>query len=87
MAGPGRWPSCRVGDQIYGTTRRGIRRRYAVTTVLAHWSTVKPAYRVVLEDGTQFVTSGDHRFLTQHGWKHVTGAGRRPAAAAVPDPT
>ena len=73
----------RADDQIYGTTRRGIRRRYAVTTVLAHWSTVKPAYRVVLDDGTQFVTSGDHRFLTQHGWKHVAGGGsgqpRRPS--------
>jgi DNA repair photolyase len=66
----------RAGDQIYGTVRRGIRRRYAVTTVLAHWSTVKPAYRVVLEDGTQFVTSGDHRFLTERGWRHVTGADR-----------
>ncbi len=64
----------RVGDQIYGTVRRGFYRRYAVTTVLAHWSTVKPAYRVILEDGTQLVCSGDHRFLTERGWKHVTGA-------------
>ena len=35
-----------------------------------------------LEDGTELVTSGDHRFLTDRGWKHVTGAehgaGRRP---------
>ncbi len=64
----------RVGDQIYGTVRRGHYRRYALTTVLAHWSTVKPAYRVVLEDGTQLVTSDEHRFLTERGWKHVTGA-------------
>ena len=40
----------------------------------AHWSTVKPAYRVVLADGTQLVCSGDHRFLTERGWKYVTGA-------------
>ncbi|HEV2088690.1 MAG TPA: intein-containing Rv2578c family radical SAM protein [Cryptosporangiaceae bacterium] len=72
----------RVGDEIYGTERRGPYRRYVPTTVLAHWSTVKPAYRVTLEDGTSLVSSGDHRFLTERGWKHVSGttcgAGRRP---------
>ena len=41
--------------------------------MLAHWSTVKPAYRVTLEDGTRLVCSGDHRFLTERGWKHVIG--------------
>jgi DNA repair photolyase len=68
----------RVGDAIYGTVRSGYYRRYAITTVLAHWSTVKPAYRVVLEDGTQLVCSGGHRFLTERGWKHVTGAEQGP---------
>jgi DNA repair photolyase len=73
----------RVGDEIYGTVRRGGGREYVRTTVLAHWSTVKPAYRVMLADGTRLVCSGDHRFLTEHGWKAVTGAGfgrlrRRP---------
>ena len=63
----------RVGDHIYGTVKSGYYRRYALTTVLAHWCTVKPAYRILLEDGTQLVASGDHRFLTQRGWKHVTG--------------
>src|SRR6516164_3861979 len=61
------------GDRIYGTIRRGVYRRYVPTTVLAHWQTVKPAYRVTLEDGTQLIASGDHRFLTGRGWKHVTG--------------
>src|SRR6202050_4306278 len=68
----------RPGDDIYGTVKQGFYRRYAITTVLAHWSTVKPAYRVVLEDGTEIVTSGDHRFLTERGWKHVTGAESGP---------
>ena len=68
----------RVGDSIYGTVRDGYYRRYAITKVLAHWSTVKPAYRVTLEDGTELVASGDHRFLTQRGWKHVTGAEQGP---------
>jgi len=67
-----------VGDAIYGTVRDGYYRRYAITEVLAHWSTVKPAYRITLEDGTKLVTSGDHRFLTERGWKHVTGAEQGP---------
>ena len=72
----------RVGDQIYGTERSGSYRRYVVTPVLAHWSTVKAAYRVTLADGTQLIASADHRFLTGRGWKYVTGAqqgsSRRP---------
>ena len=67
-----------MGDAIYGTVRDGYYRRYAITEVLAHWSTVKPAYRITLEDGTKLVTSGDHRFLTERGWKHVTGAEQGP---------
>jgi DNA repair photolyase len=63
----------RTGDAIYGTVRDGSYRRYVVTEVLAHWRTVKPAYRVTLQDGTKLVASGDHRFLTDRGWKHVTG--------------
>ena len=66
----------RIGDEIYGTERRGNHRRYVRTTVLAHWSTVKPAYRVRLEDGAALIASGDHRFLTTRGWKHVRGARR-----------
>ena len=42
------------------------------THVLAQWSTVKAAYRVTLADGTELVASGDHRFLSRRGWKHVT---------------
>src|SRR4029450_3424012 len=36
----------RVGDEIYGTVRRGWYRRYTRTQVLAHWSVEKPGYRV-----------------------------------------
>lgn len=61
----------RVGDEIYGTRRLGWLRTYRRTRVLAHWQTRKPAYRVTLEDGTTLVASGDHRFLTERGWKHV----------------
>src|SRR4029077_19180006 len=35
--------------------------------------------RVSLEDGTQLTVGADHRFLTERGWKFITGAeqGRR----------
>ena len=52
------------------------------TQVLAHWSVLKPAWRITLEDGTALVGSADHRYLTERGWKFVTGtqcgAARRP---------
>jgi LAGLIDADG-like domain len=64
----------KVGDAIYGTERIGWYRRYVKTRVLAHWSVIKPAHRVTLEDGTTLVTGADHRFLTERGWKFVTDA-------------
>ena len=69
-------------DKVYGTVWDGEYRRYVTTHVRAQWSTVKPAYRVTLEDGTELVTSADHRFLSDRGWKYVTeaeqGRARRP---------
>jgi len=67
-----------IGDNIYGTERVGSYRRYAPTTVLDKWSTLKSAYRITLEDGTKLVASADHRFLSNRGWKHVTGAEQGP---------
>ncbi len=63
----------RVGDRIVGTQVVGRYRRYVETTVLDHWSVVRPAWRTTLDDGTTLVTSGDHRFLSDRGWKYVTG--------------
>ena len=73
----------RVGDVVYGTARQGWYRRYVKTRVLAHWRTIKPAYRIILQDGTRLVAGGDHRFLTERGWKfvserHACDGGRRP---------
>ncbi|MCE7010544.1 Rv2578c family radical SAM protein [Kibdelosporangium philippinense] len=60
-----------VGDEIYGTGRLGNHRYRVPTRVLAHWSTVKPAFRVTLEDGTTLVASREHRLLTEQGWQQV----------------
>ena len=76
LMGDGRAKTLRdvqVGDVIYGTVRQGWYRRYVRTRVLDHWSAEKPAYRITLADGTELVASGDHRFLTERGWKFVTG--------------
>src|SRR3989475_5400981 len=76
----------RPGDAIYGTARQGAYRRFVRTQVLAQWATRKPAYQITLEDGTQLVASGDHRFLSDRGWKFVTGTewglNRRPFLTA-----
>jgi len=68
----------RPGDEIVGTQAHGHYRRYVRTRVLDRWTTRKRAYRVTLADGTRLVASGDHRFLTERGWRHVVaGPGRR----------
>ena len=77
--------SLRPGDAIMGTMGAGPCRRYVPTTVLDHWSTSKPAFRVTLADGTRLVSSGDHRFLTARGWRHVSPAEPHQPALAVGD--
>jgi DNA repair photolyase len=61
----------RVGDAIVGTQQDGHDRVYRSTTVLAHWSVSKPTYRVTFADGSQLLTSSDHRFLDERGWGFV----------------
>jgi hypothetical protein len=63
-----------VGDVVIGTRREGSYRRFVESVVLDHWSTIKPAYRILAGRNTVLIASGDHRFLTNRGWKHVTGA-------------
>jgi len=66
-----------VGDAIYGTeVGESGYRRYVRTSVLDTWTTIKPAYRVTLEDGTELTVSGDHRLLSNRGWKYVVNSVR-----------
>jgi DNA repair photolyase len=64
--------SLRKGDRIYGTVLKGQYRRFVRTEVLDHWSSYRHAYRITLGDGTELIASGDHTFLTEGGWKHVS---------------
>jgi DNA repair photolyase len=64
----------RTGDEIIGTAHRGFYRHYVKTRVVAHWATHKPAYRLMFADGTSITASGDHRFLSEGGWKFVAGS-------------
>ncbi|MEA2593512.1 MAG: hypothetical protein QOD62_3343 [Actinomycetota bacterium] len=76
----------RPADEIYGTGTSGLSTRFVKTVVSDHWSTVKPAYRVTLEDGTQLVTSADHRFLAEGEWRHVAGVGENGAQRPILSP-
>jgi DNA repair photolyase len=71
-----------VGDQVLGTELGPRYRHLVATEVRDVWGTRRRAFRVELDDGTVLVASGDHRFLTHRGWKHVVGAqqgaARRP---------
>ena len=63
-----------IGDWVYGTVREGDHRRFTATQVKDKWSSIKPAYSVDVADGSRLIASGDHRFLTRRGWKHVIGS-------------
>ncbi len=70
-----------VGDEVMGTETRGSYRHYVKTQVLAAWGTVKRPFRITLADRTELIASGDHRFLTERGWKYVqraTDGSQRP---------
>src|SRR3954447_22670948 len=57
-----------VGEHVVGTDGR----RLIPTTVLAHWETVKPAWRLTVLDGEEVIASGNHLFLTPDGWRPIS---------------
>src|SRR5690606_9434406 len=75
----------RVGDEIVGTAPHGAYRRYVRTRVLDRSTTRQRACRATVADGTRLVASGDHRFLTERGWRHVVGGAGHRAHLALGD--
>ena len=66
-----------IGDELIGVHDRGPgnwRHSFTRSRVLNKIATFKPAFRVTLEDGHEAICSGDHRWLTDRGWKYTTGA-------------
>ena len=66
-----------VGDEIYGVERQDTG-KYAIARakVTAKAEVTKKPYRLTFSNGQHVVCSGDHRFLTDRGWKHTTGTER-----------
>lgn len=73
----------KVGEKVVGTRLEGRYRYFVESEVQAFWHTRKPAYRVSLADGTEIVASGDHRFLTERGWKSVAPGGGSDVASVL----
>jgi DNA repair photolyase len=73
----------KVGDEVYGTVRTGSGRRYVATPVLDHWWAVRPAVRTILDDGTELLTSSEHRFLTPDGWRFVSGLSHQSLVGGI----
>lgn len=67
-----------VGDVLLGVAKLGTGRanknKFVESTVLHKWITRKPVYRITLANGMTARCSDDHRWLTDRGWKFVTGA-------------
>jgi len=63
-----------IGDTVMGVAhgdeaRRAWNWKYAPSKVLNKMTTRKAAIRVTLESGQVVICSGDHRWLTERGWK------------------
>jgi DNA repair photolyase len=76
-----------IGEAIVGVRREdhesGVwSRRYTQATILNKIETLKEAFEIILNNGNRVICSGDHRWLTERGWKYTTGqmhgANRRP---------
>lgn len=63
-----------IGDEIYGVKKGEAYHYFTKAVVLDKWETEKPSYKVTLENGTELICSGDHRWLTNRGWKYTTGS-------------
>lgn len=64
-----------VGDEIYGVEKTQTNYHAIVKAkVTAKAETFKKPWRLTFSNGQQIVCSGDHRFLTNRGWKFAAGS-------------
>ena len=64
-----------VGDEIYGVEKTKTNYHAIVKAkVTAKAETFKKPWRLTFSNGQQIVCSGDHRFLTERGWKFAAGS-------------
>ena len=67
-----------IGDELIGIEKRDEVRRawnykFVRSTVLNKITTInKPVYRITLENGASVTCSGEHRWLTERGWKFAS---------------
>jgi len=60
-----------IGEEIVGFSEN--EHRYQKSKVENIWQTLKPAYEITLKNGMQVICSGEHRWLTNRGWKYTIG--------------
>ena len=64
-----------VGDEIYGVEKTQTNYHAIVKAkVTAKAEIFKKPWRLTFSNGQQIVCSGDHRFLTERGWKFAAGS-------------
>ena len=63
----------KIGEKIFGLQRVGKELRLTEADVLNHWKTKQQAYKITLEDGTVLISSANHRWLSDRGWKFTSG--------------
>ena len=80
-AAPGRSPSCGWAMSSSAPSRSTACAATCPRRCSRTGPPRKPAYVVRLAGGTELVTSGEHRFLTAHGWRHVSAGGAAPGGA------
>ena len=61
-----------IGDIVVGLTQKGTQWFCTSSIIENIWKTYKQAYKIVCEDGTEVICSGDHKWLTsKHQWEHI----------------
>jgi len=63
-----------ICDKIMGCSSQNKRYlSYRPAKVLKKVQTKRPAYKITMANGIEIICSGDHRWLTERGWKYTIG--------------